>query len=334
MLKLIAAVVLISAGLGLYLGMDLEGIAGDAVGETESIARDQGNISIFFCPQDNCSARLVQFINSAEETISCAFYDLGLEAVKEKLLEKEKEIQVRIVMDNDYIKKFNHSFVRTDSWGLMHNKFCIADGKKVFSGSFNPTDNGAYKNNNNMLIIESKVIAGNYQDEFEEMWSGIFKKGKPVSNPVVELSGTVVETYFCPEDRCAEQVKKELNKAVREIYFMTFSFTHDGIANILLIKHKEGVLVRGVMEARQISEHSKFAVLSYQQVDVLKDANPNSMHHKVFIVDNQTVVTGSFNPSKGGDERNDENLLIIHDEKIAAKYLDEFEKVYREAEKR
>ncbi|NQU78507.1 hypothetical protein HQ545_01935 [Candidatus Woesearchaeota archaeon] len=48
------------------------------------------------------------------------------------------------------------------------------------------------------------------------------------------------------------------------------------------------------------------------------------MHHKVLIIDNKTVVTGSFNPSKNGDEKNDENLIIIHDSDVAEKYAEEF----------
>ena len=48
------------------------------------------------------------------------------------------------------------------------------------------------------------------------------------------------------------------------------------------------------------------------------------MHHKVFVIDNQSVVTGSFNPTLSADTKNDENLLIMHDEKIAKAFLGEF----------
>jgi phosphatidylserine/phosphatidylglycerophosphate/cardiolipin synthase-like enzyme len=57
-----------------------------------------------------------------------------------------------------------------------------------------------------------------------------------------------------------------------------------------------------------------------------------TMHHKVFIIDNKTVITGSYNPTKNANERNDENILIIHDKKIAEKYLKEFERIYYERE--
>ena len=180
-------------------------------------------------------------------------------------------------------------------------------------------------------MIDSQVLASNYEAEFQEMWNGTFKKGDKVLNPVVDLQGITIKNFFCPEDSCADQIKAELKKAEESIHFMIFSFTHDGIANIMLLKDQAGVKVRGVMEARQISKYSKYEVLKYQGIDVLKDGNKNNLHHKVFIIDNQTVITGSFNPSNSGDQRNDENVLIIKDEKIAQKFLKEFEKVYGEA---
>ena len=55
------------------------------------------------------------------------------------------------------------------------------------------------------------------------------------------------------------------------------------------------------------------------------------MHHKVFIIDEEIVITGSYNPTSSGTKRNDENLLIIHDKEIANEFTQEFEKVWAEA---
>jgi phosphatidylserine/phosphatidylglycerophosphate/cardiolipin synthase-like enzyme len=65
--------------------------------------------------------------------------------------------------------------------------------------------------------------------------------------------------------------------------------------------------------------------LEFQGAELKKDNNSYSMHHKIFIIDNKTVITGSFNPSANADINNDENILIIHDKKIAKKYLEEFD---------
>ena len=210
----------------------------------------------------------------------------------------------------------------------MHNKFCITDGQKISTGSMNPTFNDAHKNNNNLLIIKSNYLAGNYEAEFQELWQGIFKKGDKVKYPEIILSGIRLENYFCPDDSCIKQVVGELKQAQQSIYFMTFSFTSKDIANILLLKNLEDIEIKGVMETKQISEHSQFERLKTNGVNVIKDSNPHNLHHKVFIIDNSTIITGSFNPTKGGDTRNDENILIIHNREIAELFLQEFQRLY------
>ncbi|MBU0460666.1 MAG: hypothetical protein KJ771_07725, partial [Nanoarchaeota archaeon] len=300
---------------GLYFsGIDLEGISGKLTDQkVNSYISDSGEIEVYFCPHEDCETALADFIGSAKEYIHCALFELDLELVQNRLLEKSNYLDVKVITDNDYLYEFDYSFVKTDTWGLMHNKFCIIDGKRVSSGSMNPTVNGATKNNNNLLLIESSVLAANYEAEFQEMWNGTFKKGEEVLNPQVNLGNITISSYFCPEDHCAERVKAELKKATSTIHFMTFSFTHEGIANTLLLRNQAGVVIKGVMEARQISQYSKYLNLKYQDIDVVKDGNKQNMHHKVFIVDSETVITGSFNPSAGGDTRNDENVLIIKD---------------------
>ncbi len=293
-----------------------------------TFVEDTGSIEVFFCPRDDCETTLVGFIDSAENSIHCALFDIGLKSVQEKLLEKAAEIEVQVVTDDGYLKKFNHPFVKKDRSGLMHNKFCIIDGHKISTGSMNPTDNGAHKNNNHLLLINSSVLASNYEDEFQEMWNGTFKKGGLVMNPNVVIGDVRLRNFFCPDDHCASKVKSELAKAEKSIHFMIFSFTHGGIANTIMLRHLDGVEVKGVMEARQVSKYSQYEVLKYQLENVFKDINPQNLHHKVFIIDERTVIAGSFNPSAGGDSRNDENVLVIESEEIAAMFMEEFWMVY------
>lgn len=330
---LLVIIILVFLGIGgiVYQTIDLEGITGGTTGEVISLVEDSGKIEVYFCPREDCEGELVKFIEGAKESIECAFFELNLKSVQDKLREKAKEISVRVVVDNDYLKKFNNSLTKADSYGLMHNKFCVIDGKKVSTGSMNPTENCAHKNNNNLVLIESKALASNYLTEFEEMWQGKFKKGGKVLNPAISLSNITIKNYFCPEDECGERVKEELEKAKKSIDFMAFSFTHEGIANMLLLKHLENITIKGVMEARQVTEYSKFKVLEHQGIKVRKDGNKNNMHHKVFIIDKEAVVTGSFNPTAGGDERNDENVLVICNKRIAEEFLEEFGKVWEEA---
>ena len=52
----------------------------------------------------------------------------------------------------------------------------------------------------------------------------------------------------------------------------------------------------------------------------------------MFIIDDKIVITGSMNPSKNGNEKNDENILIIHNPEIGALYREEFERIKEEIE--
>lgn len=286
MKKIITLIVIIVCGTLYFFNGDIgiEDITGSVVqNDVQYYIEDDGDVQVFFCPHQDCEGELVSFIESAEESIHCALFDVGLKSVQDILDKKEQQIDVKIVTDNDYLHKFDRPFVKTDTWGLQHNKFCIIDGKKVSTGSMNPTNNGAHKNNNNLVLINSDVFAQNYEDEFQEMWNGTFKKGNQVQNPSVRVGKTIISTYFCPEDNCAYHVKEELKKATESIHFMVFSFTHDGIGNIVLLKHLDNITIQGVMEARQVTKYSEFQRLEYQGVDVVKDGNKNNLHHKMTL---------------------------------------------------
>ena len=108
-------------------------------------------------------------------------------------------MDVRIVMDDGYIKKFSRSFTRADKQGEMHDKFCIIDHKIMFTGSANPTNNDAHKNNNNVLVINIPSLIENYEDEFQELWNGTFKSGKAVQTPLLFIQNTTIQNYSAPK---------------------------------------------------------------------------------------------------------------------------------------
>ncbi len=295
-----------------------------------SFVRDDGNITVYFCPLDSCEEHLADFLKTAIGSIHCALYDFNLVHTSSILLNKTG-LDVRIVGDDDNKAKFEKllsgiSFVSDHGAGLMHNKFCVVDGKRVMTGSMNPTARDTRVNNNNLLFIESSVIARDYETEFLELW-GQKKNAANTPVPHVLLGSIPVSIYFCPEDECADKVIAQINDAQHYIYFMTFSFTNTGIGDALLVARERGVEVRGVFEKTQLNDYTMYPVLLYQGADVRIDGNKGNMHHKVFIIDNSTVITGSFNPTKGGDEKNDENMVVIKDKQIAALFLKEFDYV-------
>jgi len=283
-------------------------------------------VEVYFCPEDECGDKLAEFLSSANESIHCAFYDLNLKNVIHSL---KRNLDVKIVVDfknKGKLTELNPVYNYGDQ--LMHNKFCVIDNKIVLTGSFNPTENDNFLNNNNLVVLESKFLSENYEEEFQELFGKKFSGGEKVKYPVIFLGETEIENYFCPEDGCSEKIAEEIGNSKFSVYFMTFSFTDDKIGNILLRLKEDGIDIKGVLEKGQENNYSEYNRLKNGGIDVKLDSNKYNMHHKVFIIDNLTVITGSYNPTKSGDERNDENILIIKDEKIAKKFLKEFEYVW------
>ena len=64
------------------------------------------------------------------------------------------------------------------------------------------------------------------------------------------------------------------------------------------------------------------------KVPVEVDGNKYTMHHKIIVIDENTVITGSFNFTKSADQENDDNLLVIHNPDLAKLYLQEFDRIW------
>ena len=55
------------------------------------------------------------------------------------------------------------------------------------------------------------------------------------------------------------------------------------------------------------------------------DAAHAIAHNKVMIIDGETVITGSFNFTRAAEEKNAENLLVIRDKFLAARYTENWQ---------
>ncbi len=292
--------------------------------------------------------KLAEFIRSAEHTLDIAAFELESPVIRDAILDAHQAgRKVRVVTDSNYkdehdihaLQAAGIEVIDDERSGLMHNKFVVVDEgtdqAAVWTGSMNFTENGVERNNNNALILRSPEMAENYGTEFREMFEDrSFGRTSPavVPHSNVTVGHSNIRTYFSAEGDVAGEVARALNEAESSIHFMAFSYTHQGINEVVSAKMAEGVKVRGIFDNTQAgSRYSQYHPLKAAGADVRRDGSRGVMHHKVFIIDEKTVITGSFNFSKSANQRNDENLLIIEDEDMAAKYMQEFHKVYGEA---
>ena len=302
-----------------------------------------GPVTVCFAPTSRTSPwgiddALVSLIQNATQSIDAAFYELQLPSVADALIaRKAAGVAVRIVSDSDYQNR--DSVQRCIAAGIavvfdernafMHNKFCVIDNRVVWTGSTNITENGMYRNNNNALQIEIPEVAKAYSGEFEEMFIKQAFGGRSSTDntpPMLVTDELGLEIYFAPEDNVGNEIIAELEQATTSIDFMAFAFTSRPIAEAMAKRIQSGVTVRGVFESRNASnQYSRDEWLEEKGAKVYLDTNTYTMHHKCIIIDNKTVITGSYNFSASADTKNDENVIILHSDTLAAVYTDEFE---------
>ncbi|MEZ4658427.1 MAG: phospholipase D-like domain-containing protein [Caldilineaceae bacterium] len=282
---------------------------------------------------------------TAAAQVDVAAFDLDAEPIVQALIDLAGNGRtVRVVTDTDNadlssirrLRRNGISVVEDKRNGLMHNKFIVIDQKILWMGSLNYTSSGVYCNNNNLVRFASPELAANYVAEMDEMYiERSFGPSSPINTPHEKLvvQGIEIENYFAPERELelVNVIARTVVRAEEEILFMAFSFTNEEIGEAMLGRADAGVPLRGIFESTGADSESSYypimAAAGLPNVAVLRDANPYIMHHKVIIVDRQTVVLGSFNFSASANRSNDENIAVVHAAAFAAPFVAEFERL-------
>ena len=271
----------------------------------------EGSIAVVMCPA--CEQTFHNLLAGGGE-IECALYDVGKGTAAVLA-----SVDARVITDDKTNAAYGEPIQGS---ALMHNKFCIINSTIITSGSYNPTDGGAV-NRNNLVIAHSPTLARNYAAQFDALSTG---RREGAHEPLLYLgareNGSRIENYFCPRDGCEDKVITALSKAQSSIYFMTFSFTSNSIGDALLQARERGIIVEGMCDERQSRSEKQYSECTRLEA-TLWDGN-GLLHHKVFIIDGETVVTGSYNPTASGTGKNNENILIVTDPLFAEAFYAEY----------
>ena len=84
--------------------------------------------------------------------------------------------------------------------------------------------------------------------------------------------------------------------------------------------------------SNRTKNYSAADFLTHEGVETYVDSMHAIAHNKIMIIDGTTVLTGSFNFTKAADQKNTENLLVIRDDKVVAKYEANWQAHFRHSE--
>lgn len=300
---------------------------------------------------------IVPLIESAQTSIEIASFDFNLPSVLDALVRaKQRGVDVRVIVDTvsgettldarrspsgqtlDAMRLLEQARIKVvdggRSNGLMHNKMLIVDSRVLVIGSMNFSYNDVYRNDNNILVITDPTLIANYRAKFNEgfdnrRFGAQSQLGAQVS--VLTIGGVDVANYFAPRDKVMDKLVALVGAAQHSVRFLAFTYTHPSLVNAMIDRHQAGVDVQGIIESRGVSQ-GMLVPLYCHNVPVWTDGNRYTMHHKVIIIDEAIVVTGSYNFTKSADDLNDENVLIIANRALAARYLEEYARIHARAQ--
>jgi phosphatidylserine/phosphatidylglycerophosphate/cardiolipin synthase-like enzyme len=224
---------------------------------------------------------------------------------------------------------------------IFHHKFIIRDrgeaSEAVLTGSTNFTTTGTHRNLNHVVIFHDIGVAAAYQSEFDQLRDGIFGARSPKltsTDPLtLYIEGSPVQIMFSPDNNPELRIVNEILKAQTSAHFMMFTFAKSTtIDDAIITKLKGGNFkVVGLLDGGQSAHKwSPHKTLIDAGAKLRRETLPNGgkLHHKVIVLDDHTVIGGSFNYTGPANQYNDENLFLVRNDNVAKFFKNEVNRVF------
>lgn len=142
-------------------------------------------VTAYFSPEDHLEKRLIEMIEEENKNIYICVYSFTHRGIMNALIAaKKRGVDVEVVVDRFSIK-VSSSLYRLSNAGIpvyvwdpirprrqkahrprMHHRFCLFGNRRVWTGSFNFTDEAARLHQENIVIIDDPILAHKYKNQF------------------------------------------------------------------------------------------------------------------------------------------------------------------------
>ena len=144
-------------------------------------------LEVYFAPEDDFAARLVELIEAAHQNVYFLAYAFTADDIATAMLEsvsngvtvsgvfEATQINPETGSEYERLRRAGLDVRRDSNSGNMHHKVIIVDGQIVVTGSYNFSASAQDRNDENALVIHDPQIAAQYLTEFER----IYQQAKP-----------------------------------------------------------------------------------------------------------------------------------------------------------
>jgi phosphatidylserine/phosphatidylglycerophosphate/cardiolipin synthase-like enzyme len=129
--------------------------------------------------------------------------------------------------------------------------------------------------------------------------------------------------YFSPNGGALEAIIQCIRGAKKTILVQVHLFYSVPLAGVLVRAHQRGVQVQIMLDAGAQPFDPPVRAVAYlvaAKMAVFLDDHHSRAHDKVMILDEEIVITGSYNWTMAAEKDNSENLLVIHNPHLARLY--------------
>lgn len=125
------------------------------------------------------------------------------------------------------------------------------------------------------------------------------------------------------------QLIRLILNAKKSIDLCMFSVTCHELAEAVLIKHRLGAKVRVISDTEYMNmSGSKIQSFMAEGIAVRHDRSSYLMHHKFVVVDEEIIITGSFNWTHAAVIGNFENVVATNNGDVVRPYVVEFNRLW------
>lgn len=169
------------------------------------------------------------------------------------------------------------------------------------------------------LLLSTSIANANPNNFFDDDYNGGDVLDKTSYHG--KFNRAEYNVCFTPGADCTTLIVNKIDEAKKSIYMQAYSFTSGPIAKALANAKHRGLDVKIILDKSDTSK--RYFIVPFlvnNSIPVWIDYKPAIAHNKIIIIDNETVIGGSFNYTKAAQHHNAENVLIIHDKVLAEIY--------------
>ena len=123
----------------------------------------------------------------------------------------------------------------------------------------------------------------------------------------------------------------QINKSTKNIKIAVTWFTNHDLFDAIIKKLENPAYSVELIVLNDRINNKKEGVNFQKLIDLngkfYYSENENMVHHKFCIIDNEKVITGSYNWTYYAENRNWENIVILSNEELVDGYISEFERI-------